>query len=621
MSDDISKLIKQANAELQNKRLVQAEQYFREALTIDEINVDALYGLGLIRSQLGDYKEAYDTLSLAASREPEAADIAFNLAHVFSQTGQRQQALLEFQRATKYCGNDPEMCSAIAERFVSLQESTGALQILDRLTALTPNDQIVMARAYGLKGQWSESVRVLHRLSLDLPNDVFVLSELANAGANLRDYRIAIDAFERILKSRTPSSYDYLKFADLLLLAKQTKRAAQAVKIAEQNGENSVDLHITKAKLARIEGDYKLENSAVATALELAPLNGEVRMIQAELTNQADLENMASELEEVMHDGLEISKQPFHSSSLLFFAAAKLAERRGKYDQASKFLRQGNDIRLNQQQRLHSVYNADQEVKKAEKIKQDYNEKAMSKPAAVLNSNLKLQPIFIVGMPRSGAALIEKILSRINGVHALGEQEAMVFIASDYQHYQAAGQIQKPNELSSEQWQSMRQAYLDKISDLSKRIFVDKTPNNFENVGLILKLFPEAKVIQVHRNSKDVALSIYEHPFPLSHKYASRMLNTMHAISIAEDLMTHWTSLGLPQVHNLDYENLVREPDKYAKELVEFCGLSWSALILEPSVNDAGTFTFSGLQIPMSINSERIGRWKKFAKYFPEFTQ
>jgi len=225
VTEKVLSLVKQAQLELKNDQISAASECFEQALAVDPKCVDALYGLGLLQSQASRYAEAYHNFKLAAELEPESADIAYNLGFVLAQTGNRSPALLEFQRASKYCSSEPELCSALAEAFVAFKEPKAALQVLDMLDALQPRDQITMAKAYGLQTLWSESTRVLYRLSQDLPEDISVLGELAKSAANQRDYRVAIDTFEKLLKLKTPSSYDYVKFADLLLLARHTEQS------------------------------------------------------------------------------------------------------------------------------------------------------------------------------------------------------------------------------------------------------------------------------------------------------------------------------------------------------------------------------------------------------------
>lgn len=621
MSEQIAGLIEQANQALQNSDFNQADSLFNLVLTETPQHVDALFGLGSSQIQQNDFKAAQTSLALAAELEPNAADIALNHGYALSKLGQRNSSLKELQRATKFCGNDFILCSAIAEVFLSLSEADGALQLLDRLDALSPKDQIIMARAYGLKNQWSESVRVLHRLSLELPEDANVLSELATAAATMRDYRLAIDAFEKLLKIVTPSARDYLKFADLLLLGQQTKRAQQAIKLSEEAGEASVDLHILKAKLARLDAKYSEAQSSLTDAIKTMPLNGQAWHMRSELSDSSELEAGMAELELVMQDAAVFETLPYHQQSLLFFAAAQYADRMEKYEIAAHSLREANNIRMEEQKRQRTVYNSELASKKVSNIKKLFSLDVIEKRSVKIDKSFNLKPIFIVGMPRSGTTLVERVLSRHKDVQALGEQEAMMAIASDYWFYNGSGQMAKPSELGEQHWQTMRQVYIDKIVDISKPIFTDKLPNNFENVGLIMKLFPEAKIIQVHRDKKDTALSIYENPFPMGHQYASWMMDALHATALAEDLMGHWTGFHSPQLLNVSYENLVQNPEYYGEQILNFCGLAWTEDLLVPRSEDALAFTFSELQARKPISKDRVGRWENYAKYFPELTQ
>ena len=621
MSNTLSLLVEEANSAMQAQDLALAESKFNQALEQQGDFVDALYGLGTVKIQTNDLEAARILLSQAAEIEPEAADIALNHGFVLAKLGLRAPALLELQRATKYCGNDFVLCGTIAELFVSLGESVGALQLLDRLEALSPNDQVVMARAHGLNNNWAESVRILHRLSNELPKDATVLGELASAAARMRDYRVAVDTFERLLKVINPTAWDYVKFADLLLLAKQPERAEQAIKLAEDAGESSQDLNIIKSKLARLNADYSKANEAADAALASNSLNGQAWFIKAELCNESDSESLLTKLEEVMNDQDAFAQQSFHQQSMLYFAAARLAQNLQNTEMAASCLRQANNIRMEELRRTHQVYNSDLAESKTSTIIELFTADVMEKRGATKDTKFNLTPIFIVGMPRSGTTLVEKILGRNKQVQVLGEQDAMTFVAAEYEHARARGEVGKPEDVKEDQWQAMRQTYLDKISDLTKPIFTDKLPHNFQNVGLILKLFPEAKVIQLRRDAKDTAFSIYENPFALEHSYASWLVDSLHAVGQAERLMDHWASLHSPQIMDLHYESLVQNPNYYGELITSFCGLNWTEEMLQPTSDDQNSYTFSELQSRQPVNTSRVGRWKAYAEYLPELKQ
>ena len=261
-------------------------------------------------------------------------------------------------------------------------------------------------------------------------------------------------------------------------------------------------------------------------------------------------------------------------------------------------------------------YQPQQAEKNTDRIIKRFSSKVFELPSAQADgTETKLAPIFIVGMPRSGTTLVEKLLAQHDQVSAGGEVEAMQFVAAEYNRQIGFGRLPNPDEMTVTQWQGLRQAYLDKSPENRKAIFTDKLPHNFQHVGLILKLFPEAKIIQLHRTAQDILLSVFSYPFAEGHAYACELESIRHQNEQAERLMSHWNSIHSPHILDLQYENLVRQPEYYAQQVFEFCGLSWKPEYLDFYQEIAASFTFSELQVRQAISTDRIGRWKNYQPF------
>jgi hypothetical protein len=221
-------------------------------------------------------------------------------------------------------------------------------------------------------------------------------------------------------------------------------------------------------------------------------------------------------------------------------------------------------------------------------------------------------------MPRSGTTLVERILGQNTNVHNAGELEAMEFVAIHFKHQLKIGRLPEPNMITANQWSELRAMYLEKLPKFSQPIFTDKLPHNFRNVGLILKLFPEAKIIQMHRDPKDVCLSIYERAFTSGHNYANRWEDLKHFHGSADRLMEHWSGLNSSQIIDISYEDLVQDAETTAKRLIDFVGFRWDKSYLDFHQSTHKSFTFSEIQVREPISAKRIARWKNYAPYIPK---
>ncbi|MFT5137330.1 MAG: tetratricopeptide (TPR) repeat protein [Arenicella sp.] len=619
MEQELKQLTADADAAFNAGETAKASELYQQVLELDPNSVAAHYGIGTIALQDKDLQKSVEHLKRAAEIEPEAVDIAFNLATCLFVGGNRVGALVQLERAAKYCLDDPVFCSRIAEMSIRLGEPAAAVTIMSRLKALTPDHQLIIANAHGVLGNWREAIGILKNLQKSLPENAEIAQKLALAAGQLRDYPFAISSYQRYLRLITPSANDYLRFADLLLIAQNTKRCDQALDQALALGEDSAELYVLRARTARLRGDYEAVNAALDQALNRQANHGQAWAIKAELADQAQLPEFIAKLREQTENEKDVTQLNHHLQALLNYSLADMCDRQADYECATKALRSANKLQNVALALTNTSYSKDATEQQFDELIESYSSSVFeSNDVAIDSGEKQITPIFIVGMARSGTTLVERILGQNPHVFNAGEQEAMEFVATHY-HYQIKNdRLPKPADMNAEQRAALRSMYLEKLPDISKPIFTDKLPHNFRQVGLILKLFPEARVIQMHRAMPDVCLSIYSHAFAAGHNYATHWPDMLHFYSQAERLMAHWSSVDSTRVMNLNYEDLAESPEVYAKKIVEFCGFEWQQSYLDFHQSTTQSFTFSEMQVRQPISATRIDRWRNYLPYLPE---
>lgn len=622
MEQNIDQLIADAEAAAKAGKLEQAEKGYLSALEVNPQSASAHYGLGTIALQCNQPEHALKCLKNAQSLEPEAVDITYNLAHCYHQLGDIKQALAQLQHATKYCKADPVFCPLIADFILRLGEPAAAIQVLSRLQVLTPSDQIILARAQAALFNWREAVNILQRLNSVVVDDAKIVNDLAVAAGKLRDFDTSISSFERYLTMVRPTAQDYLRFADLLLMAQRADRCSQAINLAIELGEDSIEVFVMQAKVARLNADYDAANLALDRALKKMPNNGQAWNMRAELAPKELLNDYIDSLSKEIEKSKDATELKLQHQALLNYALADMQDRVGSYENAATTLQNANKVQYQDLEVANNIYKPSHTTQMADRLIKNFNNEVFESPDLLPNSATpSAKPIFIVGMPRSGTTLVERIIGQNIQVFNAGELEAMEFTVAEFNQKTVLGKLPEPTKISTEQWLGLRNLYLEKLPDISKPIFTDKLPHNFRHVGIIHKLFPEAKIIQLHRDPQDVCMSIYARAFSAGHNYANRWPDLMHFYAECERLMGHWSSMNSPRILDLKYENLVENPDYYAKQLVEFCGFNWdeSYLDFHQAVNKS--FTFSEMQVRKPIENNRVGRWQNYADYFPELNQ
>jgi tetratricopeptide (TPR) repeat protein len=619
MEQNIDQLIADAETAAKDGDIEQAEKAYLAAIKLNPDSASAHYGLGTIAMRCNQPEHALKCLKNAQAIEPEAFDIAYNLAHCCYQLGDLRQAVFQLQHATKYCKADAVFCPLIADFLLRLGESAAAIQLLARLEVLLPSDQIILARAQAAQSNWREAVSILRRLNDARIDDPKIANELAVTAGKLRDYDTSIKSFERYLTLVTPTATDYLRFADLLLMAQRSERCAMAIKLSIELGEDSSEVFVMQAKVARLDGDYDAAIASLGQALDKMPNDGQAWTLLAELAADDQLEDSIELLSSELHKSDELELQ---HRALLNYALASMLDRASDYKSAADSLVKANDAQHLSLEQANSAYQPAITTQMVDRLIEDFDRDTFDSADLIVSSQPDTsQPIFIVGMPRSGTTLVERIIGQNPKVFNAGELEAMEYLAADLNQKIRSGKLPAVNKVNTQQWSGLRSLYLEKLPEISKPIFTDKLPHNFRHVGIIHKLFPEARIIQLHRDPQDVCMSIYSRAFTAGHNHANRWQDLAHFYAECERLMAHWSSMNSSRILDLKYEDLVKNPEYYAKQLIEFCGFEWDSSYLDFHQSINKSFTFSEMQVRQPIASNRVGRWQNYSDYFPELGQ
>lgn len=230
-----------------------------------------------------------------------------------------------------------------------------------------------------------------------------------------------------------------------------------------------------------------------------------------------------------------------------------------------------------------------------------------------------LQPIFVVGMPRSGTTLIEQICCSHSYVTATDELPTMERIAISIQRH--GSYAQAIANLTSSEIQQLRQVYLATVAQYTRpesRCFIDKNPINFLHIPLILKLFPQAKIINVIRHPAENAMAVYRQFFSRGHDYCYGMDGIYQFWRGYIELMQHWDRLFARNIYHQSFETLIRAPEVEIRKLLAFLNLPFESACLTFYDNPRPVLTPSSSQVrkPMDINA--LNQTKVFRDFLGE---
>jgi hypothetical protein len=251
--------------------------------------------------------------------------------------------------------------------------------------------------------------------------------------------------------------------------------------------------------------------------------------------------------------------------------------------------------------------------------------KLVSKPFFESNSEKGCDsdiPVFILGMPRSGTSLLEQILSSHPDVFGAGELKIMASVIENI----AVGPTRlRLNDVESAfpyednaSYEARGRRYVEQVTRLApkpyKRI-VDKMPGNFNFVGLIHKILPNAKIIHSHRHPVETCLSCYRILFAEGQQWSYNLRELGRYYKRYWHLMQHWEETLPGVMFEMRYEDTVADVEGQARAVINFLGLEWTDDCLRFYETDRPVKTASASQVRKPIYNTSVNRWKKYEKY------
>ena len=236
-------------------------------------------------------------------------------------------------------------------------------------------------------------------------------------------------------------------------------------------------------------------------------------------------------------------------------------------------------------------------------------------------------PVFVLGMPRSGTTLVEQVLASHSGVHGAGELrfgaksfEAMVEAVGG-----GGGILSSLAGLDTAILQQLRARHLEGLRTLLERDrpgaamdrLVDKMPDNYLYLGLLALLFPNATIIHVRRDLRDVALSCWMTNFRAI-RWAFEPETIAARIRDYARLTAHWRKVLPNRVHEVVYEQLVDDLEGEARRLVAACGLEWEPACLSFHETVRPVRTASVTQVRQPLYRKAMARWRHYEQHLAD---
>ncbi|HET7757602.1 MAG TPA: sulfotransferase [Steroidobacteraceae bacterium] len=608
---------------------------------------EALYLLALAQRQQQRPADALATLAELERYHPRLSRLFQERGHCYVALKDAPRAIAAYRRAV--------------EINATLAASWGMLEGLYRLTGDPRNAAVAAAQVARLKslpapvvtatnlycdgelaaaekmiraflvqnGDQIEAMRLLARIGFDL--EVYDDAELLLAAVLERapDYTAARYDYASVLMARhkyreARAELDRLLGGDPDNRDLRTLRAAataglgdheEALQLyrallSEAPDREAADLHLSAAHALKTLGRQAEAVEEYRAAARARPAFGDAYWSLANLKTYRFTDTELAAMQAAEAEPATGLIDRYH----LCFALGKACEDRGDYAASWHFYERGNALK-----RAESRYRPEPvERNTANQQKICTREFFRERHDWGLPST---EPIFIVGLPRSGSTLIDQILashSQVEGTHELADIPRFV--------HELQGRdpdLENPRypailaELPREAYQTLAQRYLDdtRVYRSGKPRFIDKMPNNFRHIGLIHLMFPNATIIDSRREPLAGCFGLYKQLFARGQEFAYSIPDIARYYRTYLELMEHWDRVLPGRVLRIHHEDVVDDLEASVRRILEHCGLPFEPACLEFHRTERSIRTASSEQVRQPIFREGLDQWRHFAPW------
>lgn len=566
------------------------------------VRLEASWGLhferGMAHASLSETDLAVGALGKATQINPRSPVAWHALADELTLLGRETEAGTAMAHAESLPGGPTDPILAAVQGADELRKRIG----------LDLNDVAwlrLLADHAGRAGRWADCLLLLNGALAIAPDFMAGRFNRAIALHRLQRDQEALVDIERLVVAFPGAACVRALAAAVFMQAGQVDRASADFEVATALDPQNASLWQGFGHALRALGQLSKAVEAYRRAIDADASFTEAWWSLANLKTwkfaATDMEQMAGTLEKV-----DLATR---SEAFLRFALGKAADDRGDYAEAFDQFQGANALR-----RAEAPFD-----RVGHSAVVDRTIKTFSAPlfaARGLQGCTASDPIFIVGMPRSGSTLVEQILSAHSGIEGLSELADLTHIVrqlalhGDYPQCVA--------QIPSNRLRELGESYLARIHPRRRSrtpMFVDKFPGNYLHAGLIRLILPSAKIIDVRRNAFACCFSLFTQNFAQGQNYSYNLGDLGSVYSDYVRLMSHFHEVMPGAVLRLSYEKLVDNLEGEAERLFEFLGLALEPACMEFFNSDRAVATPSSEQVRRPIYRDALERWRHYRQW------
>jgi len=432
--------------------------------------------------------------------------------------------------------------------------------------------------------------------------------ELANMYSRFRRNG---EAF-RLIEAATPHMQHSPKYLDLAgTILVEIGMPEKAWPLYLRANELQSNAPILKANLANcgvFVGEFEIAKQNFEELIAINPGHRQNHFHYAKLVKAENTDHI-----EVMLGQLEDKSVPENRNIPLYFAIGKEYEDLGEYEKAFESYKTGNEIGskfLN--------YQPSDDLELIDFIIENCTAEWLAEPMDQSLPSALSSPVFIVGMPRTGTTLVERILSNHSFVSTLGET-LFVPNSAAYLASQALGRqtpIYTPDAYKAfmENCHDLPDEYTNHLSYRmgAEPFFIEKLPLNYLFLAPLAKVWLDAKFVVLKRDLMDTGFSIFKQVFTWAYKFSYNLEHIGNYLVAYQRLITHWKSVLGDRLVEIEYEALTQNPEAEIRALLGAMEIPFEPACVDFESNTGASTTASMVQVRSGMSTASVGRWKSY---------
>jgi tetratricopeptide (TPR) repeat protein len=361
----------------------------------------------------------------------------------------------------------------------------------------------------------------------------------------------------------------------------------------------------------KTEGRQEDSIEAYRKSIELDPHVGEAYWSIANLKTFRFGQDDLSEMERQIADSELCNKDRWH----FHFALGKAYEDARDYEQSFRHYADGNAL-----YRSSHPHDADFITTRAERLKQSFTKEYFHEHKGM--GCEAPDPIFIIGMPRAGSTLLEQILSCHSAIEGTSELPDMITLAhglraqADSREIAAYASILE--QKSAAELRALGEQYIENTRihrKTDRPFFIDKMPNNFLYLGIILTILPNAKIIDARRHPLSCGFSNFKQFYARGQNFSYDLEDTGRFYRDYVGLIAHFDNVLPGRIHRVFYEDTVADTETVVRELLDYCGLEFEEECLRFFESRRPVRTASSEQVRQPIYREGVEQWQNYEEW------